>query len=136
MGSKPRDFMTSGVNQHRTCVVQPCPEQDLLTRTKGNSDMAKMTKTQLIDAIAEGTQLSKNDVKSVIEYMATVGYKELNESGEFVIPGFVKMSVVNKPATEARMGVNPFTKEPMQFAAKPASKSVKASPLKVAKDSV
>jgi hypothetical protein len=33
-------------------------------------------------------------------------------------------------------GANPFTKEPMQFAAKPASKSVKASPLKVAKDAV
>ena len=62
--------------------------------------------------------------------------KELNESGEFVIPGFAKMSVVNKPATEARSGVNPFTKEPMEFAAKPASKSVKASPLKVAKDAV
>ena len=96
--------------------------------------MAKMTKNQLIDAIAEGTQVSKGDVKAVIEQMATVGYKELNESGEFVIPGFVKMSVVNKPATEARSGVNPFTKEPMEFAAKPASKSVKASPLKVAKD--
>ena len=95
--------------------------------------MAKMTKNQLIDAIAEGTQVSKGDVKAVIEQMATVGYKELNESGEFVIPGFVKMSVVNKPATEARSGVNPFTKEPMEFAAKPASKSVKASPLKVAK---
>ena len=53
--------------------------------------------------------------------------------GEFVIPGFAKMSVVNKPATEARSGVNPFTKEPMEFAAKPASKSVKASLLKVAK---
>ena len=38
--------------------------------------MAKMTKTQLIDAIAEGTQLSKNDVKAVIEQMATVGYKD------------------------------------------------------------
>ena len=88
--------------------------------------MAKMTKNQLIDAIAEGTQISKNDVRSVIEHMATVGYKELNESGEFVIPGFVKMSVVHKPAT----------KEPMEFAAKPASKSVKASPLKVAKDAV
>jgi len=93
--------------------------------------MAKMTKNQLIDAIAEGTQISKNDVRSVIEQMATVGYKELNESGEFVIPGFAKMSVVHKPATEARSGVNPFTKEPMEFAAKPASKSVKASPLKV-----
>jgi hypothetical protein len=67
---------------------------------------------------------------------ATVGYKELNESGEFVIPGFVKMSVVHKPATEARSGLNPFTKEPMEFAAKPAGKSVKASPLKAAKDAV
>jgi nucleoid DNA-binding protein len=104
-------------------------------RIKGVS-MAKMTKTQLIDAIAESSNVSKNDVKAVIEHMAIVGYKELNESGEFVIPGFAKMSVVNKPATEARSGINPFTKEPMEFAAKPASKSVKASPLKVAKDAV
>ena len=43
--------------------------------------MAKMTKNQLIDAIAEGTQISKEDVRAVIEQMATVGYKELNESG-------------------------------------------------------
>jgi DNA-binding protein HU-beta len=98
--------------------------------------MAKMTKNQLIDAIAEGTQVSKADVKSVIEQMSVVGYKELRESGEFVVPGFVKMSVVNKPATEARSGINPFTKEPMDFVAKPASRSVKASPLKVAKDAV
>jgi hypothetical protein len=40
------------------------------------SIMAKMTKNQLIDAIAEGTQVSKGDVKAVIEQMATVGYKE------------------------------------------------------------
>lgn len=98
--------------------------------------MPKMTKAQLIEAISEASQVSKNDVKSVFDHLATVGYKELNESGEFVIPGFVKMSVVNKPATEARSGVNPFTKEPMEFAAKPASKSVKASPLKVVKDAV
>ena len=98
--------------------------------------MRKMNKSQLIDAVSESSGVSKNDVKVVIENMATVGYKELSESGEFVIPGFVKMSVVNKPATEARSGINPFTKEPMEFAAKPASKTVKASPLKVAKDAV
>jgi DNA-binding protein HU-beta len=98
--------------------------------------MAKLTKNQLIDAIAAATQVSKGDVKTVIEQMVTVGYKELNESGEFVVPGFVKMSVVNKSATEARSGINPFTKEPMEFAAKPASKSVRASPLKAAKDAV
>ena len=72
--------------------------------------MAKMTKNQLIESIAEGTQVSKGDVKAVIEQMATVGYKELNKSGEFVIPGFVKMSAVNKAATEARSGVNPSRK--------------------------
>ena len=75
-------------------------------------------------------------VKAVMEHLATVGYKELSESGEFVVPGFVKMSVINKSATEARSGINPFTKEPMEFAAKPASKTVKASPLKVVKDAV
>jgi nucleoid DNA-binding protein len=77
-----------------------------------------------------GNAAFQRDVKAVVEQLATVGYRELNESGEFVIPGFAKMSVVNKPATEARSGVNPFTKEPMEFAAKPASESVKASPLK------
>ena len=39
--------------------------------------MANMTKNQLIDAIAESAQLAKVDVRSVIEHMATVGYKEL-----------------------------------------------------------
>ena len=98
--------------------------------------MAKMSKTQLIDVISETSSVSKNDVKTVIEHMTQVGYKELKETGEFVIPGFAKLTVVEKPATEARTGINPFTKEPMEFKAKPASKTVKASPLKVAKDAV
>ena len=67
-------------------------------------------------------------MKAVIEQMATVGYKELNEFGEFVIPGFMKIG-----RAQARIE---FTKEPMEFAAKPAGKSVKASPLKAAKDAV
>ena len=95
-----------------------------------------MNKSQLVEAVAESSQVSKEDVKSVIEHLATVGHKVLKESGEFTLPGFAKFSVVAKPATEARMGVNPFTKEPMQFAAKPASKVIKARPLKVAKDAV
>ena len=98
--------------------------------------MAKMSKTQLIDVISAASNISKNDVRTVIEQMTQVGYKELKETGEFVIPGFAKLTVVEKPATEARTGINPFTKEPMEFKAKPASKTVKASPLKVAKDSV
>jgi len=133
------------VKQEARCVVLPRFGQGYASsvarafnplQTIKGLPMAKMTKNQLIDAVSESSAVSKNDVKAVMEHLATVGYKELNESGEFVIPGFVKMSVVNKPATEARSGINPFTKEPMEFAAKPASKTVKASPLKIAKDAV
>ena len=31
---------------------------------------------------------------------------KMTKLGEFVVPGFAKMSVVNKPASEARSGVN------------------------------
>ena len=95
-----------------------------------------MNKSQLVESISVSSEVSRENVKSVIEHLATVGYKELNSSGEFTIPGFAKFSVVTKPATEARKGINPFTKEPMEFAAKPASKVIKARPLKVAKDAV
>ena len=37
--------------------------------------MPKMSKSRLIDAISESSAVSKNDVKAVIENIATVGYK-------------------------------------------------------------
>jgi DNA-binding protein HU-beta len=43
---------------------------------------------------------------------------------------------VKKPATKARKGTNPFTGEDMIFKAKPASKAVRARPVKACKDSV
>jgi DNA-binding protein HU-beta len=95
-----------------------------------------MNKTELIEAVSAASEVPKDSVKSVIEHLATVGYKELKSSGEFTIPGFAKFSVVEKPATEARKGINPFTKEPMDFAAKLASKAVKARPVKAVKDAV
>ena len=41
-----------------------------------------------------------------------------------------------KPATKARKGINPFTKEPTMFKAKPARKIIKARPVKATKDAV
>ena len=54
----------------------------------------------------------------------------------FVLPGFAKFVVVKKPAKPARKGINPFTKLEQTFAAKPASKSVRARPVKAIKDAV
>jgi DNA-binding protein HU-beta len=100
--------------------------------------MAKlMTKSELIEKItAEHSGLSKKDVKGVIESLASVGYKELKKNGTFVVPGFAKFVVIKKPATKERKGINPFTKEPTVFKAKPARKIVRARPVKAAKDAV
>jgi DNA-binding protein HU-beta len=100
--------------------------------------MAKMmSKSELIQKIAEQhSNLARKDVKGVIETLATIGYKELNRSGAFLVPGFAKFVVIKKPATKERSGINPFTKEPTIFNAKPARKIVRARPVKAAKDAV
>jgi DNA-binding protein HU-beta len=100
--------------------------------------MAKlMTKSQLIEKIsAEHSELKKRDVKGILETLTTIGYKELKKTGAFLVPGFARFVVIKKPATKARKGINPFTKEPTIFKAKPARKIVKARPVKAAKDAV
>ena len=44
--------------------------------------------------------------------------------------------VIKKPATKERAGINPFTKEPTVFKARPARKIVRVRPVKAAKDAV
>lgn len=104
---------------------------------KDRIDMSKpMTKSELIGQIAEHSELKKSDVKGVIETLATIGYKELKKNGSFLVPGFAKFVVIKKPATKERAGVNPFTKEPTVFKARPARKIIRARPVKAAKDAV
>ncbi len=97
-----------------------------------------MTKSNLILAVVEaaGEGFTKKHVKAVLDAIATVGHAELKKSGLFTLPGFAKFRVIKKPATKARQGVNPFTKQPQTFAAKPASKSVRARPIKAIKDAI
>jgi DNA-binding protein HU-beta len=95
-----------------------------------------MTKSELINKIAEHSELKKNDVKGIMETLATIGYAELKKNGSFLVPGFAKFVVIKKPATKERAGINPFTKEPTVFKARPARKIIKARPVKAAKDAV
>jgi nucleoid DNA-binding protein len=98
------------------------------------------TKTEVLNAIAEKTDLSKKDVQAVLEALNeqiadAVGKKG---SGQFTIPGLCKIVVTHKPAQKARKGVpNPFKPgELMDVAAKPAKNVVKVRPLKALKDMV
>ena len=97
-----------------------------------------MSKSELIERLA-GTSaetVTKRDVKGVLEALADIGYKELKKTGAFLVPGLAKFVVIKKPATKARKGINPFTKEPTVFKAKPARKVIKARPVKAAKDAL
>ena len=96
----------------------------------------QMTKSQLIEKIAQLRELAKKDVKAMMEALTEVGHKELKKNGVFVVPGFAKFIVVKKPATKARKGINPFNGEEMMFKAKPARRIVRARPVKAAKMAV
>jgi DNA-binding protein HU-beta len=97
-----------------------------------------MSKSELIQRIVDGhpNEIARKDVKGVIDAVAAIGHKELKKTGAFVVPGLAKFIVIKKPATKARQGINPFTKEPTTFKAKPARKIVRARPVKAAKDAV
>ena len=99
----------------------------------------KQTKTQIIAALAESTELSKKDVALVFSKLGEMieGHMKRRGSGEFTIPDTgVKIRRVKKPARKARMGRNPATGEAMKIAAKPASTVVRVSALKALKDTL
>lgn len=94
------------------------------------------TKSEILTNIASATELSRKQVASVLDALAqqikaAVGKKG---PGVFTVPGLMKIIVIHKPATKARMGINPFTKEEQMFKAKPARKVIKVRALKALKD--
>lgn len=96
------------------------------------------TKSEILNAIAGETDLTRKQVASVFTALEGIVAKELKPrgSGLFNMVGLCKIKVVKKPATKARKGINPFTGEETIFKAKPARKAVKVLPLKGLKDMV
>merc|ERR1711908_167791 len=78
-----------------------------------------MSATSVYTSVAETTGLKTKDVKGVVDAMMGVAVEQVKKSGSFKLAGMLNMKLKNKPATRARKGVNPFTKEPCVFKAKP-----------------
>ncbi len=97
-----------------------------------------MTKSEILNSLSESSELSKREIACLFDDLAALIAKNLKKSGPgvFTIPGLSKVKVVRKPATKARKGINPFTKEETIFKAKPARNVVKIQPLKALKDMV
>ena len=94
------------------------------------------TKGEILKSIATTTELSGKQVGAVLTALADLIAKNVGKKGPgmFVVPGLLKIIVVQKPAIKAHKGINPFTKEEQMFKAKPARKVIKVRPLKALKD--
>lgn len=92
--------------------------------------MSKMTKAQIVNALAEANDLSKKQVSAFLDSLTELAYKEVKKNGEFLVPGFGKLV---KAKRKAREGRNPATGETIKI---PAKTVVKFRLAKAAKDAV
>ncbi|MCV6627250.1 MAG: HU family DNA-binding protein, partial [Cellvibrionaceae bacterium] len=114
----------------KAAAKKPAPERKI------KAVKERYNKTQILNEIADNTELTKKQVSSVLDELSAVieGHIKKRACGEFVLPGLMKITTVKKPAKKARKGINPFTGEETMFKAKPASIQVKIRPLKKLKE--
>ena len=91
---------------------------------------AGLTKTQLVRALAEKSELPIKTVAGLLENLADTAIKETKKNGVFVVPGLGRLVKAHR---KARMGRNPQTGEPIQIKAKTV---VKFRVAKAAKDAI
>lgn len=77
--------------------------------------VAKMTKTQIVKAVAEKLGTEAKQVQSFFDVLADMATEQTREAGEFTIPGLGKLV---KAERKERMGRNPQTGEEIKIAAK------------------
>jgi nucleoid DNA-binding protein len=92
----------------------------------------KLSKSQMFEALAEDSGVTKSEVKKVWGSLERLIEASICERayGQFTLPGLMKVTTVRRPAIKARRGINPFTKEEIWFKAKPATTAVRIRALK------
>lgn len=98
------------------------------------------TKTEILNAIAQETELTKKQVAAVFDSLSGQIKKSLDKRGPgvFGIPGLVKIEKKKVPAKPARKNVpDPFNKGQFRdYPAKPATTKIKVRALKNLKDMI
>ncbi|MFP3911310.1 MAG: HU family DNA-binding protein [Desulfobacteraceae bacterium] len=97
-----------------------------------------MTKAAMIEEIAQNTGLNKTEVSAVFDELAVLIERHIKKrsTGQFTLPGLMKVEVKKKPASKAREGINPRTGEKITIPAKPARRAVRIKPLKKLKEMI
>lgn len=100
---------------------------------------AKQTRIEILQSLAEQTNLTRTQVESLFDAMNKViaGHMKKRGSGEFTIPKTgIKLRRIKKKATKERRMVSPLTGQEVTIAAKPARYAVKLTALKTLKEMI
>ncbi|MEY4722901.1 MAG: hypothetical protein RLZZ324_414 [Candidatus Parcubacteria bacterium] len=89
--------------------------------------MAKMSKSQVVSALADKTGMSKKDVAGFLGELHALAVKEVKKNGQFTVADLGKLVKVHR---KARMGRNPATGAAIKIAAKTVVKFRVAKPVK------
>ena len=84
------------------------------------ADARRMGKSELFSHFAERFEVKRTQAREFFDELSVLAEKELKRSGEFVLPGMVKLVVQKR---KARMGRNPATGEAIKIPAKTVVKA-------------
>lgn len=93
-------------------------------------------KTTLVAHLVEQSGVEPKAAKAVLAALeaAILGSVHKKGSGEFTLPGVLKIGLQQVPAKKKRFGKDPFTGEERWFPAKPSAVKIKTRALKKLKD--
>ena len=94
------------------------------------AEARRMGKSELFSHFADRFEVKRTQAREFFDELNTLAEKELKRSGEFVLPGMVKLVVQKR---KARMGRNPATGQAIKI---PAKRVVKFRVAKAAKDAI
>lgn len=122
----------------KTVATRAISTLDLTKPLKVTAATTARSKSDVFSTIGEHAGLHRRDVAAVFHALGALIKADLSKSGAgvFKVPGMMRITVTRKPATKARKGINPFTKEEVMFKAKPARNVVRVRPLRGLKEMV
>jgi len=122
----------------KTVATRAISTLDLTKPLKVTAATTARSKSDVFSTIGEHVGLHRRDVAAVFHALGSLIKADLSKSGAgvFKVPGMMRITVTRKPATKARKGINPFTKEEVMFKAKPARNVVRVRPLRGLKEMV
>ena len=115
--------------------ARPVSKLDLTKPLKIGASAKPRSKSEVFGTIAQHVGIHRRDVAAAFHVMGSLIKADLSKtgSGVFKVPALMRITVLRKPATKEHQGINPFTKEPTIFKAKPARNVVRVRPLQALK---